>query len=73
MTIQNNVAAVNDALNALFVEEEDYEALRGSINSYDNFDQIGLAAKLERHELIEFRRVASYLYKVAHVFLFLIL
>jgi clathrin heavy chain len=54
---------VNDALNNLLIEEEDYEALKHSIQSYDNFDQIGLAVKLEQHELLEFRRTAALLYK----------
>jgi len=30
---------------------------------FDNFDQIYLAQKVEKHELLEFRRIASYLYK----------
>ncbi|GBG80598.1 hypothetical protein CBR_g31057 [Chara braunii] len=59
----NNVAAVNDALNDLYIEEEDYDRLRESIDMYDNFDQIGLAQRVERHELLEFRRIASYIYK----------
>eukprot|EP00898_Chlorokybus_atmophyticus_P005972 jgi/Chlat1/6376/Chrsp44S09041 len=63
-SVQNtNLSAVNEALNELLVEEEDYEALRVSIDTYDNFDQIALAVKLEKHELMEFRRIASYVYK----------
>lgn len=34
-----------------------------SIQSYDNFDHLGLAAKLESHELLEFRRISALLYK----------
>ncbi|GAX80055.1 hypothetical protein CEUSTIGMA_g7494.t1 [Chlamydomonas eustigma] len=60
---KSNVLEVNDALNNLLIEEEDYEALKHSIQSYDNFDQIGLAVKLEQHELLEFRRTAALLYK----------
>ena len=60
---KNNLAAVNDAVNDLAIEEEDYDALRASIDLYDNFDQIGLAQRCEKHELIEFRRIASYVYK----------
>ncbi|KAE7996591.1 hypothetical protein FH972_001302 [Carpinus fangiana] len=41
----NNVSAVNEALNGIYVEEEDYERLRESIDMHDNFDQIGLAQK----------------------------
>jgi hypothetical protein len=39
------------------------KGLRASIDAYDNFDTIGLAQRLEKHELIEFRRIAAYLYK----------
>lgn len=42
----NNVAAVNEALNGIYVEEEDYERLRESIDMHDSFDQIGLAQKV---------------------------
>ncbi|CAN1259473.1 Clathrin heavy chain 1 [Linum perenne] len=61
----NNVAAVNEALNQIYVEEEDYDRLRESIDLHDNFDQIGLAQKIEKHELLEMRRVAAYIYKKA--------
>eukprot|EP00824_Muranothrix_gubernata_P004637 TRINITY_DN15925_c0_g1_i1.p1 TRINITY_DN15925_c0_g1~~TRINITY_DN15925_c0_g1_i1.p1 ORF type:complete len:1721 (+),score=473.39 TRINITY_DN15925_c0_g1_i1:271-5163(+) len=60
---QNNLPSVNEALNELLVEEEDYEALRISIDTYDNYDQIGLAQTLEKHELMELRRIAAYIYK----------
>lgn len=63
-SVQNsNNKAINEALNDLFIEEEDYNALRASIDAYDNFDTIALAQRLEKHELIEFRRIAAYLYK----------
>ncbi|ETE68739.1 Clathrin heavy chain 1, partial [Ophiophagus hannah] len=39
------------------------KALRTSIDAYDNFDNISLAQRLEKHELIEFRRIAAYLFK----------
>ncbi|XXG67428.1 hypothetical protein AAC387_Pa06g0783 [Persea americana] len=61
----NNVAAVNEALNEIYVEEEDYERLRESIDMHDNFDQMGLAQKVEKHELLEMRRIAAYIYKKA--------
>ncbi|AQK56829.1 Clathrin heavy chain 2 [Zea mays] len=61
----NNVSAVNEALNELYVEEEDYERLRESVDMHDNFDQICLAQKLEKHELLEMRRIAAYIYKKA--------
>ena len=58
-----NNKAINEALNNLLIEEEDYQGLRNSIDAYDNFDNITLAQRLEKHELIEFRRIAAYLYK----------
>ncbi|CAM9096095.1 unnamed protein product [Lampetra planeri] len=63
-SVQNhNNKSVNEALNNLFITEEDYQALRTSIDAYDNFDNISLAQRLEKHELIEFRRIAAYLFK----------
>ena len=61
---QFNIEAVNDAYNDLLIEEEDYKTLRDSIDSFDNFNNISLAKRLERHELLEFRRLAAHLYKV---------
>ncbi|KAK6156114.1 hypothetical protein DH2020_010362 [Rehmannia glutinosa] len=61
----NNVSAVNEALNEIYIEEEDYDRLHESIDLHDNFDQIGLAQKIEKHELLEMRRVAAYIYKKA--------
>ncbi|XP_053209448.1 clathrin heavy chain 1-like [Panonychus citri] len=58
-----NNKAINEALNGLLIEEEDYQGLRTSIDAFDNFDNISLAQRLEKHELIEFRRIAAYLYK----------
>ncbi|TKR78217.1 hypothetical protein L596_019061 [Steinernema carpocapsae] len=62
--VQNlNNKSINEALNQLFIDEEDYEALRTSIDAYNNFDNVVLAAKLENHELVEFRRISAYLFK----------
>ena len=55
---------MNDAYNGLLIEEEDYKTLRDSIDSFDNFDNTSLAKRLEKHELLEFRRLAAHLYKV---------
>jgi len=59
---QHNVAVVNDAVNELYVEAEHYEDLRTSIEDFDNFDQIALAQKLEKHDLVEMRRIATLVY-----------
>ena len=62
--VQNtNIVAINDAVNELCLEEEDFESLRTSIDTYDNFDQMSLANKCEKHELLEFRRIAGFLYQ----------
>ncbi len=37
---KGNLLEVNEALNELLIEEEDYEGLRQSITHYDNFDQV---------------------------------
>lgn len=60
---KENISAVNEAINNNYVEEENYTALRESVDTFDNFDQCGLAGKLEKHELLEFRRIAAYLLK----------
>merc|ERR1712117_229724 len=63
-SVQNlNNKAVNESLNGLLIQEEDYNGLKTSIDSFDNFDNISLALQLEKHDLIEFRRIAAYLYK----------
>lgn len=37
---KNNLTEVNEALNGLLIEEEDFEGLQHSISTYDNFDQV---------------------------------
>jgi clathrin heavy chain len=61
---EKNIPAVNDALHDLYIEEEDYEALRSSVDRFDAFDIVALAQRLEKHDLLEFRRIAAVLYKV---------
>jgi len=41
----------------------DFASLRESITRHDNFDQVALAARLERHELLEMRRLAALVYR----------
>ena len=50
-------------MNDILIEQEDYNTLRTSIDNFDNFDNISLALRLEKHELVEFRRISAYLYK----------
>lgn len=63
-SVQNqNVSAVNEALNEIYLENEDFEKLRQSIKEFDSFESVDLAAGLENHELLECRRIASLLYR----------
>lgn len=43
--LTHNAPQVNEAVNELLIEEEDFGALRDSITTYDNFDQLTLAAR----------------------------
>lgn len=60
-----NLAVVNEAYNDLLIEEEDHVTLRSSLETYDQYDAIKLAKRLEGHELLEFRRIAALLYRVS--------
>jgi clathrin heavy chain len=54
---------VNEALNEIFVEDEDPESLKNSILEYSSFDQLNLAKKIENHSLLEFRRISALVYR----------
>lgn len=58
-----NKREVNNALNDLLIEEEDYKTLRDSVNNYDNYDPVDLAQRLEKHELVFFRQIAADIYR----------
>lgn len=58
-----NISAVNEALNEIYLENEDFESLRSSIKEYDSFESLALASGLEKHELLECRRIAALLYR----------
>jgi clathrin heavy chain len=58
-----NISAVNEALNEIYLENEDFESLRNSIKEYDSFESISLASELETHQLLECRRIAALLYR----------
>ena len=60
---KEDVMAVNEALNDLFVEEDDYKSLKESVETFENFDQIALAQRLQKNELLEFRRISAVLYR----------
>lgn len=60
-----NITVVNEAYNDLLIEEEDHVTLRSSLETFDQYDAIKLAKRLENHELLEFRRIASLLYRVS--------
>jgi clathrin heavy chain len=61
---RQNVIEVNEAINAIYVEEENYKGLRQSITDYPEFDQVALAQVTEAHPLVEFRRIAAHLFKI---------
>ena len=58
-----NKRAVNDAINDLLIEEEDYKTLRDSVENYDNYEAVDLASRLEKHELVFFRQIAANIYR----------
>lgn len=58
-----NKKSVNNAINDLLIEEEDYKTLRDSVENYDNYDLAELASRLERHELVFFRQIAANIYR----------
>ncbi|CAJ0541647.1 Ff.00g081550.m01.CDS01 [Fusarium sp. VM40] len=58
-----NKRVVNEAVNDLLIEEEDYKTLRDSVQNYDNYDATELAKRLEKHDLIFFRQIAASIYR----------
>ncbi|KAI9745433.1 MAG: hypothetical protein M1818_000967 [Claussenomyces sp. TS43310] len=58
-----NKKTVNNAINDLLIEEEDYKTLRDSVENYDNYDPVELAQRLEKHDLVFFRQIASNIYR----------
>jgi clathrin heavy chain len=58
-----NVAAVNEALNEIYLEKQDYQSLRNSIRNHDSFESIALASELENHQLLDCRRISALLYR----------
>lgn len=58
-----NKRTVNDAINDLLIEEEDYKTLRDSVENYDNYDPVDLAGRLEKHDLVFFRQIAANIYR----------
>ena len=51
--VQNhNNKAINEALNGLLIEEEDYQGLRASIDAFSNFDNISLAQRCDHPHAI---------------------
>lgn len=61
--LPKNNSVVNQAYHDLMIEEEDYKALQDAVDSYDKFDQLELASRLENHQLIFFKKIAAQLYR----------
>lgn len=57
-----DVPDVNHAVNDVYIAESNTKKLRHSVDEFKNFDQIALATRLEKHDLMAFRRIASHLY-----------
>ncbi|KAI9629013.1 hypothetical protein H4Q26_018364 [Puccinia striiformis f. sp. tritici PST-130] len=57
-----DLPAINEAYHDLLIEEEDYATSRDSLSNHENFDQVNLAQRLENHQFLEFRRLASLVY-----------
>jgi len=58
-----DIKVINETLNNLLIEEDDYKSLKQSVETFKNFDQIALAQTLQKHELLEFRRISAILYR----------
>lgn len=58
-----NVGAVNEALNEIYLDKQDYNSLRLSIKDFDSFESVQLAQSLETHELLDCRRISALLYR----------
>lgn len=61
--LEKNNSVVNQAYHDLLIEEEDYKSLKSVIEAHDKFDQLGLAERLEKHDLIFFRQTAAIIYR----------
>ncbi|OMJ15847.1 Clathrin heavy chain 1 [Smittium culicis] len=61
-------SAVIEALHELYLECYDYNSLKASISTYSSFDSKKLASKLSSHSLLEFRRIAVFLYNKMRMF-----
>jgi len=59
----HDIPSINEAINEVYVEGEQHEDLRQSIEDFDNYDQIALAQRLEKHDWVEMRRIATLVYK----------
>jgi clathrin heavy chain len=59
-----NKREVNDAINKLHIEDGNHKALKKSVDEFNEFDWVALSSQLENHPLLEFRRIAAYLFKV---------
>ncbi|CCW66995.1 unnamed protein product [Phytomonas sp. Hart1] len=60
---ERNLKKINETLNNLYIEDEDFDALHRSIESYDNFDFEKLSSRLETMKQFEFRKIALLLHR----------
>jgi len=57
------VAAVNEALNEIYLTKQDYQQLTESIKNYESFESLQLAQEMETNELLECRKISALLYR----------
>ena len=62
--LDKNNSVVNGAYHDLLIEEEDYKSLKEAVEneSYNRFNSLDLAERLENHKLIFFRSISASLY-----------
>ena len=60
---QSNIPSVNEGYTSLLIEEEGYDTLQHSIDSFDNFDSLILLSELWILALLEFCRLGEHLHK----------
>ena len=61
------MTAVNEAINEMYVNDEEYDALTLVLTHMITSDQSVLAQKIEKHDLIEFRHLQRTYTRVINV------
>lgn len=59
---------MNEALNDLYIREDDIDSLQRSVRAMKNFNLVALAQRLEKQDRLDYRRLSIELYKDAKKF-----